>query len=111
MKLTERQEAVLSEMRKIARNNFYSYKETSPYLFEQHRKQVIAGDTSCVFGLGALTFQVGHRLELPAPAVLAVFKALEKKGFVIRETRNMSYKRPLYWWPVGFASQLAAENQ
>lgn len=111
MKLTERQEAVLSEMRNIARENLYRYKETSPYLFEQDCKQVTAGDAYCAFGLGALSFQIGHRLELPASAVLSVFKALERKGLVIREMRNPTYQRPLYWWPVGFASQLAMELQ
>jgi hypothetical protein len=111
MKLTERQEAVLSEMCKIGRENLYRYRESSPYLFEQDCKKVVAGDEYCVFGLGSLSYQVGHRLSLSAPAVLSVFKALERKGLVRRETSYPDHQRPRYWWPVTFASQLAAELQ
>jgi predicted ArsR family transcriptional regulator len=59
--------------------------------------------------MGGLTFQVGHRLGWTASAVLSHFKALEKRGLVIRESTNPDYKRPLYWWPVGLADSLCKE--
>lgn len=107
--LTINQQRVLGELRKIGRENLFRYKEKSPYLFGQDCKNLAAGDQRCVFGMGGLTFQAGKRLGLSASAVLSIFKALERKGLVLRETRNPTYKRPLYWWPVGLAAELAAE--
>lgn len=109
MSLTERQQAVLGELRKIGRENLFRYKQSSAYLFGGDCEKVHKGDAHCVFGLGGLSFQVGSRLGLTAGAVLAVFKSLERKNMVIREMRNPSYQRPLYWWPVGLAETLAAE--
>lgn len=107
--ITERQQLVLNELREIGRKNLFRYVESCPYLFQQDCKVVADGDANCVFGMGGLSYQVGHRLGWTAGAVLSHFKALEKRGLVIRETRCPGYKRPLYWWPVGLADTLCAE--
>ena len=111
MKLTIKQQAVLDELRKIGRDNAYKYKESEhgACLYEEDCKSLLKGDSSCVFGMGGLTSQVGHRLGMTAGVVLGIFKALECKGMVIRETRAPEYQRPLYWWPVGLAAELAVE--
>lgn len=109
MKLTERQEAVLSKMQEFGRRNLFRYKEHTPYLFGNDCEKVKAGDAYYIFGLGVLSYQIGYALELPAAAVLSTFKALERKGLVMRETSHPTYHRPLYWWPVGLAAELAEE--
>lgn len=109
MKITERQQLILEELRKIGRDNFYRYKDTRTYLHSEDCKQLARGDEASAFGLGGLTFQVGNRLGIKVDAVLSTFKALERKGLVVRETRNPSYQRPLYWWPVGLAKELHDE--
>lgn len=106
MNPTEKQQLVLDEMRAISRRNLYLYRDTSPYLFQQDCKKVAAGDAYCVFGMGALSFQVGRRLGWTPSAVLGLFKRLERKGLVIREASYPSHHRPRYWWPVGFAAEL-----
>lgn len=109
MKLTEKQRTVLDTLREVSRENVFRYKDRTPYLYECDLKKLSAGDDKCAFGLGGLTYQVGHRLGLEAASVLSVFRALERKGLVIRETSHPEYKRPRYWWPIGFSSQLLAE--
>jgi hypothetical protein len=109
VKLTERQQAVLDELRKIGRKNAFLYKDTQPYLHQKDCKKLILGDQACVFGMGGLTYQVGHRLGVSAPSVLSIFKALRSKGLVIREESYPDYQRPRYWWPVGLAAELSAE--
>ncbi|WP_050508098.1 hypothetical protein [Pseudomonas syringae] len=108
-RLTINQQRVLDELRKIGRESLYRYREQSPYLFSEDCKKVSAGDEYCVFGMGGLSWWVSARLDLKTPSVLGIFKALESKGLVLRETRNPKYKRPLYWWPVGLAAELATE--
>lgn len=109
MKLTEKQQAVLDELRKIGRNNAYLYRDTQPYLHQKDREKLAKGDQACVFGMGGLTFQVGNRLGVAASTVLSIFKALRRKGLVIREEAYPDYQRPRYWWPVGLAAVLAGE--
>lgn len=109
MNLTAKQSAVLEELRKIGRHNAFRSKQTSAYLFGLDCERLAAGDEVCAFGLGGLTYQVAYRIDSTAGAVLATFKALERKGLVLRETRNPSYQRPLYWWPVGLAKELHDE--
>jgi hypothetical protein len=109
MNLTEKQQSVLEELRKIGRENAYRYLETQPYLHQTDREKLAKGDQACVFGMGGLTYQVGHRLGIAASSVLSIFKALRRKGLVIREEAYPDYHRPRYWWPVGLAAELAAE--
>ncbi|MBV4507734.1 hypothetical protein HU751_023155 [Pseudomonas sp. BW13M1] len=109
-KLTDRQQDVLETLRDIGRDNAVRYRSKTPYLYQQDCEKLLKGDEACVFGLGGLTWQVGERLGLAAAAVLSTFKALEKKGLIIRETYNPRYQRPLYWWPVGLAQALADEH-
>lgn len=107
--ITERQQLVLNELREIGRTNLFRYAESCPYLFQQDCRKVAAGDIPCAFGLGGLTYQVGRRLGWTTTAVLSAFKALEKRGLIIRETSHLTYKRPMYWWPAGLADSLCAE--
>lgn len=107
-KLTTNQQTVLAELRKIGRDRAFMYAKDA-HLHTEDCKKLVSGDASCVFGMGALSWQVGRRLEMTAARVLCVFKQLERKGLVIRETHNPTYKRPLYWWPVGLAAELVAE--
>jgi len=107
MRLTRNQQAVLNELRKIGRENFYRYRESSSHLYEENRLRIAKGDQFCAHGLGGLSYQVGYRLNMTAGAVLSIFKALELKGLVLRETYNPGYQRPLYWWPVGLAEELS----
>jgi hypothetical protein len=109
MKLTDKQQAVLDELRKIGRKNAYLYRDTQPYLHQNDCEKLAKGDQACVFGMGGLTYQVGSRLGVAAPTVLSVFKALKRKGLVIREESYPDYQRPRYWWPVGLAAELAGE--
>lgn len=109
MKLTEKQQAVLDELRKIGRDNAYRYRDVTPHLHQSDCEKLARGDQACVFGLGGLTHQVGHRLGVAAPSVLSTFKALRRKGLVIREESYPDYQRPRYWWPVGLAAELASE--
>lgn len=109
MILTSKQQAVIDELHKICRHNALMYRESCPHLYQENLAWLGKGDPACVFRMGGLTFQIAVRLKTTAGSVLAVFKALEKKGLVIPETRAPSYKRPLYWWPVGFAAQLHSE--
>lgn len=109
MNLTAKQSAVLEELRKIGRQNAFRSKLTGPYLFSLDCAKIALGDESCTFGLGGLTYQIAHRIGSKAGAVLLILKALERKGLVLRETRNPSYQRPLYWWPVGLAKELHDE--
>lgn len=108
MHLTVKQKAVLDELQRIGRTNFYRYRESSPYLHKHDCERVVKGDQACTHGLGGLSYQVGYRLNMTAGAVLSIFKALERKGLVLRETYP-SYQRPLYWWPVGLAETLSKE--
>jgi hypothetical protein len=105
MKLTEKQQSVLDELRKIGRDNLCRYRDAAPYLYQQDCVRVRKGDQACVFGLGGLTYQVGHRLGLAAPSVLSIFKALQRKGLVLREETYPDYQRARYWWPVGLAAE------
>ncbi|WP_227778695.1 hypothetical protein [Pseudomonas veronii] len=41
--------------------------------------------------------------------MLSIFKALHRKGLVIREESYPNYQRARYWWPIGLAAELAAE--
>ncbi|WP_288099815.1 hypothetical protein [Pseudomonas sp.] len=109
MKLTEKQQSVLDELRNIGRENAYRYRDTQPYLHQTDREKLAKGDRACVFGLGGLTCQVGFRLGIAAPSVLSIFKALQRKGLVIREETYPDYQRARYWWPVGLADELAIE--
>jgi hypothetical protein len=109
MKLTEKQQSVLDELRKIGQENAYRYRGVTPHLHQIDCAKLARGDQACVFGLGGLTYQVGHRLGIAAPSVLSVFKALQRKELVIREESYPDYQRARYWWPVGLAAQLAGE--
>jgi len=109
MRLTEKQQNVLDELRKIGRANAYRYRCITPHLHRNDCEKLARGDQACVFGLGGLTYQVGHRLGITAPSVLSIFKALQRKGLVIREEAYPDYQRPRYWWPVGLAAELAGE--
>ncbi|KAB0504734.1 hypothetical protein [Pseudomonas moorei] len=109
MKLTAKQQAVLDELCKVGRKNAYLYRDTQPYLHQKDCEKLALGDQACVFGMGGLTYQVGHRLGIAAPSVLSIFKALRRKGLVIREESYPDYQRPRYWWPVGLAAELAGE--
>lgn len=109
MKLTEKQQSVLDELRKIGRENVYRYRDAEPYLYQKDCEKLAKGDRACVFGLGGLTCQVGHRLGIAAPSVLSIFKALQRKGLVLREETYPDYQRARYWWPVGLAAELASE--
>ncbi|BFT62328.1 hypothetical protein [Pseudomonas moorei] len=110
MKLTEKQQAVLAELRKIGRENAYRYRETQPYLHQKDCEKLALCDQACVFGLGGLTYQVAGRLGVAAPSVLSIFKALRRKGLVIREEAYPDYQRARYWWPVDLAAELAGEQ-
>jgi len=109
--MTGRQQLVLDELRVIARRNAFRYRENQKYLHERDLEKLARGDESCVFGMGGLTYQVAHSLGMTTGSVLAIFKALERKALVIRETSFPEYKRPLYWWPVSMAPELLAEIQ
>ena len=109
MKLSERQSAVLEELKKVARQNAVRYRGKTEHLFLEDCKKLAQGDEYCTFGMGGLTWQVGDRLGLGAHQVLPVFKALERKGLVRRESTFRDYQRPLYWWPVGMADTLVHE--
>lgn len=109
VKLTEKQQNVLDELRKIGRKNAYLYRDTQPYLHQKDCEKLSLGDQACVFGMGGLTSQVGHRLGITASSALSIFKALRQKGLVIREESYPDYQRPRYWWPVGLAAELAGE--
>ena len=109
MKLTEKQQLVLDELRNIGRDNAHPYRDSKPYLHQKDCEKLALGDQACVFGMGGLTFQVGHRLGVSAPSVLSIFKALTRKGLVIREDTRPDYQRARYWWPVGLAAELAGE--
>ena len=52
MKLTEKQQAVLDELRKIGRKNAYLYRDTQPYLHQNDCEKLAKGDQACVFGMG-----------------------------------------------------------
>lgn len=110
MSLTTKQQAVLSELRNIARESSFRMKGKSDNLYLADLESLRRGDIACVFGMGGLTFQVGHRLTMKPGSVLSIFKALERKGLIIRETRAPEYQRALYWWPVGLAAELYAEH-
>lgn len=109
MKLTGKQQRVLDALREVSRTNVLRYRDKTPYLYEQDCKNLARGDQACTFGLGGLSWQVGARLDLSAAAVLSTFKALERKGLVLRETNFPEHHRPRYWWPVGFAAEMSAE--
>lgn len=109
MKLTEKQQLVLNELRKIGRRNAYLYRETEPHLHQQDCEKLLAGDQACVFSLGGLSFQVGNQLGASAASVLSIFKALQRKGMVIREESHPDYLRARYWWPTGLAEELSQE--
>jgi DNA-binding MarR family transcriptional regulator len=108
MKLTENQQRVLTQLRDIGRRNVLKYRGDA-HLHNQDLEKLRKGDDVSAFGLGGLTFQVGSQLGMTPGSVLSTFKALERKGLVLRETRNPEYQRPLYWWPMGLAAELHAE--
>lgn len=107
--LTINQQQVLDELRKIGRENAFKWRDREQHLHNEDLSCLKRGDQACTFGMGGLTYQVGSRLGMKPGAVLSIFKALERKGLAIRETRNPEYQRPLYWWPVGLAAELQAE--
>lgn len=109
MPITEKQRSVLDELRKIGRANVVRYRESEPYLYAFDLRRLAEGDATSAWGMGGLSYQVGHRLGMKAGSVLAIFKALEHKGLVVRDQQGADYQRPMYWWPVGLATQLAAE--
>ncbi|HFZ2546478.1 TPA: hypothetical protein ACIJ26_005400 [Pseudomonas aeruginosa] len=109
MKLTSNQQRVLDELRRVGRDNAFRYRGREAYLHKQDLERLGRGDQACAFGMGGLTYQVGHAVGMKPGAVLSIFKALEGKGLVLRETRNPEYQRPLYWWPAGLAAELLAE--
>ena len=109
MNLTENQAAVLSALRDVGRKNLFLYVGSSAYLFQEDCKKIVKGDYWCVFGMGGLSWHIAPRVELPTATVLSIFKQLERRGFVIRETVRVGRGRPLYWWPVGLAALLCAE--
>ena len=109
VKLTEKQQLVLDELRKIGRENAYRYLDKQAYLHKEDLRKIALGDVACVFSMGGLSYQVAHRLGVSAPSVLGIFKALRRKGLVIREESYPDYQRARYWWPVGLAAELAAE--
>jgi DNA-binding MarR family transcriptional regulator len=109
MELTENQHRVLNELRKVGRENALRWKDKEPHLHSSDLESLSRGDQACTFGMGGLTWQIGNRVGMKAGSVLATFKALERKGLVLRETKNPQYQRPLYWWPVGLAAELLAE--
>jgi len=105
MKLTSMQAVVLDKLRDYCAANMMRSKNWQ----HGYRGDVAAlarGDAACVFGIGALTFQIGGQLGVSAGKILTIFKQLEAKGLVIRETKHPTYKRALYWWPVGYAAEL-----
>lgn len=110
-RLTVNQMSVLDELRKIGRTNALKYAGSikNSSLHKEDCSKLARGDEFCVFGMGGLTYQVGYRISMSAGGVLKTFKALERKGLVIRETQFPEYQRPLYWWPVGLAAELVAE--
>lgn len=109
MSLTKNQKAVLDELRKVCRKNACLYRETQPHLHQRDLEKLGIGDQACVFSMGGLSYQVGPRLDMTASSVLSIFKALQRKGLIIREESYPDYQRPRYWWPLGLASELAAE--
>lgn len=109
MKLTDNQQRVLDALREVSRANVVRYREKTPYLYEKDCKKLAAGDQACAFGLGGLSYQVGSRLNLAAASVLSTFKALERKGLVLREASYPEHHRPRYWWPIGLAAEMAAQ--
>lgn len=111
MKMTTKQQSVFEELRKIGRENFERYRVKSPHLHTEDRRRLEKGDEFCAFGMGGLSYQVGSRIGMTAGSVLSIFKALERKGFVMRETRCPHYQRPLYWWPVGLAFELLQDSE
>lgn len=109
LKLTKMQQSVLDELRKIGRENLFKYRESSEYLFKTDCERVMKGDEYCVFGLGALTYQISGRLGFSPGSVLGIFWALHRKGLVIREESHPKYHRPRYWWPAGLAAELSMD--
>lgn len=109
MSLTERQQKVIGALEAICRRNFVQYKESCNHLYQANLRKLSIGDEACVYGNGGLTFQTGRALGIGASAVLSTFKALERKGLVIREKQVRNYQCALYWWPVGLAAKLSAE--
>lgn len=109
MKLTENQQRVLDELKRIGRENAFKWRGREPHLHHNDLEQLKRGDQASAFGMGGLTYQVGHSVGMKPGAVLSIFKALERKGLALRENRNPEYQRPLYWWPVGLAAELLAE--
>ena len=109
MPLTEKQEIVLNELRNMGRENAYRYRDSQPYLHQRDCEKLRLGDQACVFGMGGLTYQIGSRVGLAPATVLSIFKALQRKGLVVREGSYPGHHRPRYWWPVGLAADLASE--
>ncbi|WP_300727269.1 hypothetical protein [Pseudomonas sp.] len=107
MKLTDKQQNILDELRKIGRENAYRYRGVTPYLHQNDCEKLARGDQACVFGLGGLTYQVGGRLNINPSAVLSAFKALQRKGLVLCEESYPDYQRARYWWPTGLAAELS----
>ena len=109
MKLTANQQRVLCALREVSRANAVRYRDKTPYLYELDCKKLASGDEACAFGMGGLSYQIGARVDLSAGAVLCIFKSLERKGLVLRESSYPEHQRPRYWWPVGLAAELSAQ--
>lgn len=109
MKLTEKQQSVLDELRSICIKNAYRYRGTQPFLHRNDCEKLAKGDKYCVFGMGGLTYQVARNMGVTAQSVLSTFKALHVKGLIVREDAYPDYQRARYWWPAGLAAELAAE--
>ncbi|MFG0552127.1 hypothetical protein [Pseudomonas sp. yb_9] len=109
MKLSENQQRVLNELRRVGRQNAFKWREREAHLHKQDLARLMRGDQASAFGMGGLSYQIGGALGMKAGAVLSTFKALEQKGLVVRETEHPEYQRALYWWPVGLAAELLEE--
>lgn len=108
-KMTDMQNHVLEQLRRHCRLQAGRYAGgKDDYLHKKDLERLRRGDQSAVFGLGGLTFQIGHQLNMTPAKVLRIFKALREKGLVISEEKG-DYQRPLYWWPVGLAAEITAE--
>lgn len=107
--LTETQARVLDQLRGLCCRNVVRYRYSRHYhLHLDDVARLERGDQAAVFGLGGLTFQVGHQLGMAPAKVLRTFKALKAKVLVISEEKGC-YQRALYWWPVGLAAEIEAQ--
>lgn len=106
--LTDTQTLILETLREHCRASALRWRDSEPHLYKSDLAQIKRGDQASAFGLGCLTWWMGNKLGMTPAKVLRTFKALEARGLVLRE-KNVTYQRPLYWWPVGLAAELAVE--